>query len=176
MIFTETKLKGAYIIDIEPRTDDRGFFARAWCQDEFTKHGLNPGVVQINAGFSHKRGTLRGMHYQTDPCAEVKLVRCTLGAIYDVIIDLRIDSPTHKQWVGVELTQENHRMLYAPEGFAHGYMTLVDDAEMFYQTTHEFSREHATGVRYNDPAFGVDWPLPIQVISEQDENWPEYKS
>jgi dTDP-4-dehydrorhamnose 3,5-epimerase len=176
MIFTETNLPGAYIIDIEPKVDQRGFFARVWCQNEFTAHGLNPGIVQINAGFSHKRGTLRGLHYQTEPCAEVKLVRCTLGAIYDVIIDLRQDSPTHRQWIGVELTQENHRMLYVPQGFAHGYMTLVDNAELFYQTTHEFSSKHATGVRYNDPAFGIDWPLSIEVISEQDENWPEYKS
>jgi dTDP-4-dehydrorhamnose 3,5-epimerase len=176
MIFMETKLQGAYIIDIEPKADQRGFFARAWCQQEFKAHGLNPSVVQINVGFSHKRATLRGMHYQTAPCAEVKLVRCSLGAIYDVIIDLREDSPTHKQWIGLELTQDNHRMLYVPEGFAHGYMTLADNSEMSYQTTQFFSREHATGVRYNDPAFAIDWPLQVQVISEQDQNWPDYTS
>ena len=133
-------------------------------------------MVQINVGFSHKRATLRGMHYQTDPCAEVKLVRCSLGAMYDVIIDLREGSPTHKQWIGLELTQDNHRMLYVPEGFAHGYITLADNTEMSYQTTQFFSREHATGVRYNDPAFGIDWPIQAQVISEQDQNWPDYRS
>jgi dTDP-4-dehydrorhamnose 3,5-epimerase len=176
MIFTETKLHGAYIIDIEPKADQRGFFARAWCQQEFEAHRLNTSVVQINVGFSHKHGTLRGMHYQTAPCAEVKLVRCSLGAMYDVIIDLREGSPTHRQWIGLELTQDNHRMLYVPEGFAHGYITLADNTEMSYQTTQFFSREHATGVRYNDPAFGIDWPIQAQVISEQDQNWPDYRS
>jgi dTDP-4-dehydrorhamnose 3,5-epimerase len=176
MIFTETKLHGAYIIDIEPKADQRGFFARAWCQQEFEAHRLNPSVVQINVGFSHKRGTLRGMHYQTAPCAEVKLVRCSLGAMYDVIIDLREGSPTHRQWIGLELTQDNHRMLYVPEGFAHGYITLADNTEMSYQTTQFFSREHATGVRYNDPVFAIDWPIQAQVISEQDQNWPDYRS
>jgi dTDP-4-dehydrorhamnose 3,5-epimerase len=176
MIFTQTKLHGAYIIDIEPKADQRGFFARAWCQQEFEAHGLNPSVVQINVGFSHKRGTLRGMHYQTAPCAEVKLVRCSRGAIYDVIIDLREDSPTHKQWIGLELTQDNHNMLYVPEGFAHGYITLADNSEMSYQTSQFFSREHATGIRYNDPAFAIDWPIQAQVISEQDRNWPDYRS
>lgn len=174
MIFTETKLTGAYIINIEPKEDHRGFFARSWCKAEFETHGLNPNVVQMNVGFSHKRGTLRGMHYQKAPWAEVKLVRCTLGAIYDVIVDLRVDSPTHKQWIGIELTQENRRMLYVPEGCAHGYITLTDNAEMHYQTTQFFSREHAAGVRYDDPAFGIEWPLQVQVISEQDMGWQNY--
>jgi dTDP-4-dehydrorhamnose 3,5-epimerase len=174
MIFEETMLKGAYIIDIEPKADHRGFFARTWCQQEFEAHELNPNVVQTNIGYSHKRGTLRGMHYQTTPCAEVKLVRCSLGAMYDVIIDLREDSPTYKQWIGLELTQDNHRMLYVPEGFAHGYITLADNTEMSYQTTQFFSREHATGVRYNDPAFAIHWPIQIQIISDQDKNWSDY--
>jgi dTDP-4-dehydrorhamnose 3,5-epimerase len=176
MIITETKLQGACIIDIEPKADQRGFFARTWCEQEFAAHGLNPSLVQVNMGFSYKRGTLRGMHYQTPPYAEVKLVRCGLGAIYDVIIDLREDSPTHKQWFGLELTQDNHKMLYIPEGFAHGYITLADNSEMFYQTSQFFSRDHATGVRYNDTAFNIDWPVDAQVISEQDKNWPDYRS
>ncbi|HMR62578.1 MAG TPA: dTDP-4-dehydrorhamnose 3,5-epimerase [Anaerolineae bacterium] len=174
MIFTETKLKGAYIIEVEPKADSRGFFTRAWCQDEFIAQGLNPTVVQVNLGFSHRQGTLRGMHYQTAPWAEVKVVRCTLGAIYDVIIDLRSDSSTHRQWIGLELSQDNHKMLYVPEGFAHGYVTLTDNAEMCYQTSQFFSREYANGVRYNDPAFDIRWPLEIQVISEQDKNWLDY--
>ncbi len=174
MIFSETKLQGAYIIDIEPKVDHRGFFARSWCQHEFEAHGLNPNVVQINVGFSSRRGTLRGLHYQNDPWSEVKLVRCTRGVIFDVIIDLRVDSPTHRQWLGVELNQDNHRMLYVPEGFAQGYITLADNTEISYQTTQFFSREHATGVRYDDPSFAIDWPIMAHVISEQDLNWPDY--
>lgn len=174
MIFTETKLAGAYVIEIEPKSDQRGFFARGWCKEEFQAHGLNPDLAQLNLGFSHTRGTLRGMHYQKAPRAEVKVVRCTFGAIYDVIIDLRLDSPTHKQWLGIELTQDNHKMLYVPEGFAHGYLTLADGTETYYQTSQFYSREHATGVRYNDPAFAIEWPIPITVISEQDQNWLDY--
>jgi dTDP-4-dehydrorhamnose 3,5-epimerase len=176
MIFTETELSGAMIIDIEPRRDDRGFFARAWCRQEFESNHLNPNIAQINVAFSHQQGTLRGMHYQCAPFAEVKLVYCTRGAIYDVIIDLRADSPTHKQWIGVELTQDNHRMLYAPEGFAHGYITLTDNAEVCYQTSQFYSREHATGVRYNDPAFAIAWPIQVNVMSGQDQSWSDYKS
>ena len=140
------------------------------------RNGLNSGVLQINVGFSNKRGTLRGMHYQTPPWSEVKLVRCTRGAIFDVIIDLRVDSPTHKQWLGIELNSENHRMLYVPEGFAHGYITIVNDTEISYQTSQFFSREHASGVRYNDSAFSIVWPIMVQVISKQDQNWPDYLS
>lgn len=174
MFFAETKLSGAYIIDIERKKDPRGFFARAWCRDEFHALGLNTTIAQLNVGFSDARGTLRGMHYQRAPWAEVKFVRCTLGAVYDVIIDLRVDSPTHRQWLGVELTQDNHRLLYVPEGFAHGYVTLVDNTEICYQTTQFFSKEHATGVRYDDPAFGIVWPVQATVISQQDQTWPAY--
>jgi len=174
MIFTETKLKSAYIIDINKIEDDRGFFARGWCKKEFEEHGLNPNLAQLNIGYSHKRGTLRGMHYQRAPREEAKLVRCTKGAIYDVIIDLRRDSPTHLQWIGVDLTEENRRMLYAPEGFAHGYQTLSDNTEIYYQTTQFYAPELATGVRYDDPAFGILWPVSIDVISNQDRNWPTY--
>jgi dTDP-4-dehydrorhamnose 3,5-epimerase len=176
MVFRETKLKGAFIIDIEPREDERGFFARSLCGNEFSAQGLNASMVQMNLGFSHRKGTLRGMHFQTPPFAEVKLIRCTRGTIYDVIIDVRPQSPTHAQWYGVELSDQNRRMVYAPEGFAHGYITLADDTEMVYQTTQFFSKDHATGVRYNDPAFHIDWPFPAEVISEQDGNWPDYRA
>lgn len=174
MIFTETKLKGAYIIDVKRIEDQRGFFGRSWCQAEFQTHALNPEFVQANVGFSLKRGTLRGLHYQKAPKAEAKFVRCTMGAIYDVIVDLRPDSPTHKQWIGAELTQENRRMLYVPEGFAHGYQTLTDQAEMYYQTSQFYAPELAVGVRYDDVAFNISWPLPVEVISEGDKKWPDY--
>jgi dTDP-4-dehydrorhamnose 3,5-epimerase len=176
MIFTETKLKGAFIIDIKRIEDDRGFFARAWCQNEFKAYSLNTNMVQMNVAFSHKRGTIRGMHYQKSPWQEAKLVRCTNGAIYDLIIDLRRDSPTHKQWIGVELTEENRRMLYAPEGFAHGYQTLEDNTEMYYQTTQFYAPEFARGVRFDDPVFGIVWPIEIAVISQQDREWPDYSN
>lgn len=174
MIFTETKLKGAYIIDLERREDARGFFARAWCRKEFEDHGLWPQLAQINLGFSSKKGTLRGMHYQIAPYQEVKVVRCTMGAICDVVIDLRTDSPTHKQWTSVELTAGNHRMIYVPEGFAHGYQSLVDDTEIYYQTSQFYHADSARGRRYNDPAFGIEWPLPVASISNQDSSWPDY--
>jgi len=174
VIFAETRLKGAYTVDIKKLADERGFFARGWCQDEFSKHGLNPNVVQLNIAFNHKRGTLRGMHFQKAPKAEAKLVRCTRGAILDVIVDLRRESPTHGQWLGIELTEENHRMLYAPEGFAHGYQTLVDRTEIYYQTSEFYAPELASGVCFDDPAFGIQWPLAVEVISNQDRNWPPY--
>jgi len=172
--FTETKLKGAYIIDIREIADDRGFFARGWCEDEFKQHGLNPRVAQLNLGFNLKRGTLRGMHFQKAPKAEVKVVRCTRGAVFDVMVDLRPDSPTRGRWVGVELTEDNHRMLYVPEGFAHGYQTLADRSEIHYQTSEFYAPELATGVRFDDPVFGIEWPLPVESISDQDREWPLY--
>ncbi len=174
MNFTETRLKGAYVVDIRRIEDDRGFFARAWCQNEFTTHELNPGLAQLNVGYTRRRGTVRGMHYQRPPWEEAKLVRCTRGAVYDVLIDLRRDSPTHGQWVGVELTGENHRMLYAPAGFAHGYQALTDDTEVYYQTTQFYAPEYATGVRFDDPAFGIAWPLSVELVSVQDRSWPAY--
>jgi dTDP-4-dehydrorhamnose 3,5-epimerase len=175
MIFTETKLKGAYIIDIKPHKDDRGFFARAWCQNEFAEHGLHPHVAQANLSFNHKKGTLRGMHYQLAPYAESKLVRCTRGAIYDVMIDLRPDSPTYKQWVAVELTAENHRMLYVPEGFGHGFQTLTDNCEITYQVSQFYTPGAERGTRHDDAAFGIQWPLEVSVISQKDRNWPDYE-
>lgn len=174
VLFIETKLKGAYIIDLERRGDDRGFFARSWCRQEFEDHGLSPRCVQINIGFSPKKGTLRGMHHQVAPHREVKVVRCTMGAIFDVIIDLRPDSPTHRQWTGVELNSGNRRMLYVPEGFAHGYQTLEDNTEIYYQTSQFYAPDSARGVRYNDPAFGIEWPLGVASISNADGLWPDY--
>lgn len=174
MIFIPTALNGAFIIDIDPHSDQRGFFARSFCRKEFEEHGLNAEVVQMNTGYSYKKGTLRGMHFQKSPHAENKLVRCIRGAIYDVIVDLRAASPTHKQWSGVHLTQENHRMLYVPEGFAHGYITLEDETEVIYQTTEFFSKDHATGVRFNDPAFDIRWPIEASVVSAQDRSWKDY--
>jgi len=174
MTFTELKLTGAYIIDLERREDPRGFFARSWCRKEFGDHGLCEEFVQINVGYSTKKGTLRGMHHQAAPHEEVKVVRCTMGAIYDVIIDLRPDSPTFRGWTGVELNSGNHRMLYVPEGFAHGYQTLEDGTEICYQTSRSYVPESARGNRYDDPAFGVEWPLPVSSISDSDRSWPDF--
>ncbi len=174
MIFTETRLKGAYLVDLAKREDHRGFFARAWCTQEYEVHGLNPNVAQSNIGFSEKCGTLRGMHYQAAPYQEAKLVRCTMGAIYDVMIDLRCDSPTYRQWLGVELTALNHQMLYIPEGCAHGYLTLTDNTEVVYQTSQFYAPDYARGVRYDDPTFGISWPMTVRVISKGDQNWPLY--
>jgi dTDP-4-dehydrorhamnose 3,5-epimerase len=173
--FTETQLKGAYIIEPEMLTDERGFFARSWCQKEFTERGLNPNLVQCNISFNLKKGTLRGMHYQTKPYEEAKLVRCTMGAIHDVIIDLRPESPTFKQWVAVELTAENRKMLYIPEWIAHGFQTLVDNTEVFYQMSEFYHSESATGLRWDDPIFGIVWPQTSQIIiSEKDKSYPNF--
>lgn len=176
MIFTETKLKGAYIVDLEKREDERGFFARGWCQNEFEAHGLAPRVVQANISYNKKRGTLRGMHYQIAPYEETKLVRCTRGALYDVIVDLRPTSPSYKQWFGVELTADNYKMLYVPEGFAHGFITLQDETEATYQVSQFYTPGSERGLRYNDPAFGIEWPAEVQVISEKDKSWPDYRA
>jgi dTDP-4-dehydrorhamnose 3,5-epimerase len=174
MRFTDTKLHGAYIIDLDRREDHRGFFARSWCQQEFAAHGLATYFVQANIGFSHKQGTLRGMHLQSSPYQEVKLVRCTMGRIVDIIVDLRPASPTYQQWVSVELTADNRTMLYVPGGCAHGYQTLEDNTEVVYDTSQFYAPQHATGVLHNDPAFGIVWPLPVTVISDADRNWPRY--
>lgn len=174
MIFGETKLKGAYIIEPERLEDARGFFARTWCQHEFESHGLSQRLVQCSVSFNNKRGTLRGMHYQAAPYEEVKLVRCTMGAIYDVIIDLRPVSPTFKQHVAVTLTAENRTMLYIPEGFAHGFQTLEDDTEVFYQMSEFYAPAYARGVRWNDPAFSIQWPEDRRIILERDQNYPDF--
>lgn len=175
MKFTETKLKGAFILDLELREDSRGFFARTFCQKEFEAHGLKPMVAQCNLSFNHKKGTMRGMHYQVPPAAETKLVRCTGGAIYDVIVDLRPDSPTYLQHVGVELTAENRRQLYVPEMFAHGYLTLTEHAEVTYQVGEFYTPGYERGIRFDDPALNIEWPVPTEVISEKDAAWPAFK-
>jgi dTDP-4-dehydrorhamnose 3,5-epimerase len=174
MIFTDTKLVDAYIIEPEKKHDVRGFFARVWCQQEFANHGLISHLVQINVSHNKKCGTLRGMHYQVEPFQESKLVRCTRGAIYDVIIDLRQNSPTYRQWLGVKLTADDYKMLYVPEGFAHGFQTLEDNTEVVYQVSEFYAPQSEGGVRYDDPAWGIVWPVDVQVISDKDRNWPDY--
>lgn len=176
VIFTPTKLRDAYIVDIEKREDDRGFFARSWCRREFAERRMVSDLAQANVSFSLKRGTLRGMHYQMKPYEETKLIRCTRGAIYDVIIDLRPNSTTYGQWVGAELTADNYKMLYVPEGLAHGFQTLSDDAEVAYQMSQFFTPGAARGIRYNDPAFGIQWPMKVEVISSEDASWPDFST
>jgi dTDP-4-dehydrorhamnose 3,5-epimerase len=176
MIFTETPLNGAYVIDLEPKPDNRGFFARAWCQNEVEAQGLLARIVQCNLSFNEKAGTLRGMHYQLPPYQEVKVVRCTRGAIWDVIVDVRKESPTYKKWFGVELTADNRRALYVPEGFAHGYVTLVPQTETFYQVSEFYAPGYEAGIRWDDPAIGIEWPdPPMQVISEKDAAYPDFE-
>ncbi len=162
------------MIEVEKREDQRGFFGRTFCRKEFEAHGLNSQVVQCNTSFNKRKGTLRGMHFQAVPFAEAKLVRCTSGSIYDVIIDLRPASRTFKQHLAVELSAANHRMLYIPEDMAHGFQTLEDDTEVFYQMSQMFSAEHARGVRWNDPAFGIEWPADERIITERDRNYPDF--
>lgn len=174
MIFTETALAGAYLVELERNEDERGFFARNWSQREFAERGLVSQFVESNISFSKKKGTLRGMHYQAAPHGQVKLVRCTAGAIFDVIIDLRRHSPTFKQWTSVELTAPNHLMLYVPVDFAHGFQTLEDDTEVTYQVSSPYHPESSTGVRWNDPAFGIPWPAGERVIIARDRLYPDF--
>lgn len=172
MIFTETPIPGAYLVEMELLGDERGFFARSWCREEFAQHGLNPALVQCDVSYNKKRGTLRGMHYQTEPYPEAKLVRCTMGAIFDVMLDLRRDSPTCGRWAIFELSAMNRRMVYVPEGVAHGFQTLADDSEVFYQMSEFYHPECACGVRWDDPSFGIAWPLPVSAVSEKDRSYP----
>jgi dTDP-4-dehydrorhamnose 3,5-epimerase len=174
MKFIETKLKGSFIIDPQRLEDERGFFARSWCQQEAKQYGLEPEWLQCNISYNKSKGTMRGMHYQVAPFEEAKLVRCTMGAICDVIIDLRPDSVTFKKWTAVELSSENRRMFYIPGGFAHGFLTLQDNTEIFYQMSEFYAPAYARGVRWNDPAFGILWPTDIAVISDQDQNFPNF--
>jgi dTDP-4-dehydrorhamnose 3,5-epimerase len=174
MIFTETKLKGAFIIDIEKVEDERGYFGRAWCKDEFEGQNLNSNTVQANMSYNKKAGTLRGMHYQTYPFTETKTVRCTSGSIYDVIIDLRPKSETYTQWIGVTLSSKNLRMLYVPEGFAHGYITLEDDTSIHYMVTEYYTPNAETGVRFDDAAFNIQWPIIPILVSEKDLAHPAF--
>ncbi|SRR6267142_1100591 len=174
MIFRETKLPGAFVIEQERHADERGFFARTFCREEFTERGMNPHVAQCNVSFNKRRGTLRGMHYQVQPLAEAKLVRCTSGAIFDVIIDLRDSSGTFCQHVAIELCARSGNMLYIPEGFAHGFQTLEDNTEVFYQMSQPYAAECARGVRWNDPSFAVEWPSADRIILERDRNYPDF--
>lgn len=172
MRFAATKLPDAYIIDVDKREDERGFFARVWCRREFHDHGIEIDALQGNLSVNRRRGTLRGLHYQAAPHQEGKLVRCTHGAIYDVIVDIRPESPAFRQWIGVELTAASCRMLYAPKGFAHGYQTLTDDAEVSYLVSQYYQPDAGRGLRYDDPALRISWPLPVTQISAQDRSWP----
>jgi dTDP-4-dehydrorhamnose 3,5-epimerase len=171
MIFTETKLKGAFILDLDRREDSRGFFARAFCQREFSDHGLKPVIAQANIAFSKKKGTLRGMHFQFPPAAETKLVRATRGSILDIIVDLRPESPTYLEHISVELTCENQRAVYVPERFAHGYQVLVENTETTYQVGEFYAPAHEGGLLYSDPTLGLTWPLPVSEISPKDAVW-----
>ncbi len=171
----ETELKGAYLIEWEAIEDERGLFARTFCRQEFAALGLNSDIVQANISRNRRRGTLRGMHYQVEPAAEAKLVQCVRGALFDVIIDLRPQSETYCRWVGVELGDHNRRLLYVPEGFAHGFQTLEDDTTVYYLMTEFYAPQYARGVRWNDPAFGIKWPLPGPIISEKDSKLPDFK-
>lgn len=172
MRFTEITLAGAFLVDLERREDERGFFARAFCAREFEDHGLKPVVAQANVSFNLRRGTLRGMHYQVDPAEETKLVRCTAGAIYDVVVDMRTASPTYLRHFGVELTADNRTALYVPAMLAHGFQTLEDDTQVEYQMGDFHRPGHECGVAYDDPAIGVEWPLPVSVVSGRDRGWP----
>jgi len=170
--FLPTPISGAVVIDSILRKDDRGHFLRSWCMKEFSQAGIDFVPVQTNIGFSRLKGTTRGIHLQVSPALEAKLVRCTRGSLFDVVVDLRENSPTRNKWYGIELRADNYRMLYIPEGCAHGYQTLEDDTDLYYMTSQYFTPSAATGVRFDDPAFGVDWPLTPTSISEQDLNWP----
>ena len=175
MLFHETKLPGVFEIHLEPHSDDRGFFARSWCQKEFEAHGLNPKLLQCNISYNMRKGTLRGMHFQSSPHAEAKLVRCTKGAVYDVVLDLRPSSPAYMSWVAVVLSAANRQMVYIPEGCAHGFLTLEDDTEVFYQMSEFYDAESARGLRWNDPAFNIAWPVPVEVISRRDAEYASFE-
>jgi dTDP-4-dehydrorhamnose 3,5-epimerase len=172
VIFTETKLQGAFVIDLERREDNRGFFARTFCQNEFSEHGLKPVIAQANVAFNRRKGTLRGMHFQFPPAPETKLVRCTRGAILDIIVDLRPESPSYLEHVAVELSADNYRALYVPERFAHGYQVLEDTTETSYQVGEFYTPAAEGGLPYDDPRLGLSWPLPVMEISEKDREWP----
>ncbi len=174
MIIHSTGIPGACVVEIKPIGDNRGFFARSWCVREFEEAGLDTNLVQCNISFNRTRGTLRGMHFQADPHPEVKLVRCTHGAIFDVVLDLRHDSPTYLRWHAVELTSDNHKALYIPAGCAHGFQSLVDDSEVLYHMSDFYHADLARGVRWNDPAFGISWPVPDPLLSEKDATYPDY--
>jgi dTDP-4-dehydrorhamnose 3,5-epimerase len=175
MIFVDTDLSGVFEIQIEPKADERGFFARTWCQNEFAEKDLDPHLVQCSLSYNARKGTLRGMHFQTAPHAETKLVRCSNGAIYDVVLDLRRDSKTYCRWIGVALTADKRNALYIPKGCAHGFLTMEDDSEIFYQMSDFYHAVSARGVRWDDPAFGIIWPAKIETISARDASYPDFE-
>lgn len=175
MKFAGTAIAGVFVLDLERIEDERGFFARVWCRDEALRHGVDPAVAQVNTTYSLRRGTVRGMHFQAEPHAETKVVRCTRGAVFDVAVDLRRASPTHRQWCGVELSADNGRMLVVPPGCAHGFQALEDGTDLMYLTSQAYARAAAGGVRHDDPAFGIRWPLPVTVVSAADAGWPSYQ-
>lgn len=175
MIFNETSIPGVFLIDLEKRGDDRGFFARAFCSREFRDHGLVTEFVQVNNSLTAQKGTLRGMHYQLPPSAETKIVRCLRGAFWDCVLDVRPESPTFGQWFGSELTEDNRRMMYVPKGFAHGFLTLTDDAEAFYLVDATYAPTLERGVRWNDPMFGISWPAEPRFLSDKDRNYSDFK-
>ena len=175
MIFNETKLSGVFLIEPERLEDERGFFALSWSAAEFARRSLDSQLAECNISVNNKKSTLRGMHYQADPHGQTKLVRCTMGAVYDVVIDLRASSPTFKQWVGVELSAQNHLMIYIPKGFAHGFQTLEDNSEVFYQMSDPYMPHISQGVRWNDPAFNIKWPPGERIINERDRSWPDFQ-
>jgi dTDP-4-dehydrorhamnose 3,5-epimerase len=174
MIFRETILKGAFLVEIKKLEDNRGFFGRAWCQQEFEENGLNGNIRQINTSFTHNKGTIRGMHYQIDPYQETKFIRCTRGRIFDVIIDLRPESVTFMKWIGHELSEDNYKMVYVPENFAHGFVTLEDICEVYYPTTEFYTPDSERGIRFNDPAFNIEWPIEVEFVSEKDLSHPDF--
>lgn len=174
MNFYLAELEGACIIELDKLEDERGFFARAWCRKELEEHGLEARIAQVNVSFNARAGTLRGMHYQLAPYEETKIIRCTQGALYDVIIDLRLGSPTYKRWMGVELSAQNHKILYVPAQFAHGFVTLDDNTEVLYFMSEFYAPGAGRGFRWNDPGFGITWPHAVEVISEKDANWPDF--
>jgi len=176
MTFKQTNLPGVLEITLEPRSDERGFFARSWCEREFREKGLNPNIAQCSVSFNSKKGTLRGMHFQADPLPEAKTVRCTHGSVYDVVLDVRPCSPTFKHWTAVTLTAATRNAVYVPEGCAHGFLTLEDDSEVFYQISEFYHPELARGVRWNDPAFGIQWPSAVELISDRDRAYPDFES
>jgi dTDP-4-dehydrorhamnose 3,5-epimerase len=175
MEFTKTTIPGVFVVAIDRKQDDRGYFARVWCESEFKAHGLSSNISQENVGFSHRKGTVRGIHFQLDPESETKLVRCTRGSVFDVAVDLRPTSPSFCYWVAVELNDSNGRMLYIPEGCGHGYQTLMDNTEITYQTSRPYAPGLSRGFRYDDSAFQIDWPLPVSIISDADKAWPEFR-
>jgi dTDP-4-dehydrorhamnose 3,5-epimerase len=172
--FAQTSLPGVVLVSPEKHTDDRGFFARTWCAREFESRGLSPSLAQCSISFNARKGTLRGLHYQAEPFAETKVVRCTMGSIYDVVVDLRRESPTFRRWIGVELSATNRRMLYIPAGLAHGFQTLEADTEVFYQISEFYVPEAARGVRWNDPAFAIEWPAGDRIMSDRDRTYADF--